>query len=220
MATFHRDVVEFFIRDVPAVSLGRTEKLRYEFATTSCCRVAVDDKFNKPFISYLGENAVHNFISSMIKEGEYCSNVMKKHFNKELMMTKKDNKNFENSTKCWVCDYIDNDIKVKYQCHITAKYRASAHRDCNTNVKLNHKIAVVFHTLKNSESHLILLGLGKFNLKANVIPNGLEKYMSFSINNKLSFIGSNNLNKDDFKYFSQEFDNKVIDLVKQMILSL
>ena len=196
------------------MSLGRTEKLRYEFATTSCCRVAVDDKFNKPFISYLGENAVHNFISSMIKEGEYCSNVMKKHFNKELMMTKKDNKNFENSTKCWVCDYIDNDIKVKYQCHITAKYRASAHRDCNTNVKLNHKIAVVFHTLKNSESHLILLGLGKFNLKANVIPNGLEKYMRFTINNKLSFIGSNNLNQDDFKYFSQEFDNNVIDLVK------
>ena len=38
--------------------------------------------------------------------------------------------------------------------------------------------------------------------------------MRFSINNKLSFIGSNNLNKDDFKYFSQEFDNNVIDLVK------
>ena len=29
--------------------------------------------------------------------------------------------------------------------------------------------------------------LGKFNLKINVIPNGLEKYMSFTINNKLSF---------------------------------
>ena len=38
--------------------------------------------------------------------------------------------------------------------------------------------------------------------------------MSFSINNKLSFIGSNNLNQDDFKYFNQEFDNNVIDLVK------
>ena len=220
---FTETSLSFSLETYLRVSLGRTEKLRYEFATTSCCRVAVDDKFNKPFISYLGENAVHNFISSMIKEGEYCSNVMKKHFNKELMMTKKDNKNFENSTKCWVCDcdYIDNDIKVKYQCHITAKYRASAHRDCNTNVKLNHKIAVVFHTLKNSESHLILLGLGKFNLKANVIPNGLEKYMSFSINNKLNFIDSfqflsssldglvKNLNKDYFKYLSQEFDNNV-----------
>ena len=32
--------------------------------------------------------------------------------------------------------------------------------------------------------HILL----KFNLKLNVIPNGLGKYMSFSINNKLSFI--------------------------------
>ena len=69
--------------------------------------------------------------------------------------------------------------------------------------------------------------LGKFNLKVSVIPNGLEKYMSFTINKKLSFIDSfqflsssldslvKNLNKDDFKYLSEEFDNNVLDLVKQ-----
>ena len=51
--------------------------------------------------------------------------------------------------------------------------------------------------------------------------------MSFTIDNKLSFIGSSQflsssldslvktLNKDDFKYLSQEFDNNVLDLVKQ-----
>ena len=32
--------------------------------------------------------------------------------------------------------------------------------------------------------------LGKFNLKTNVIPNGLEKYVTFTINNNLSFIDS------------------------------
>ena len=69
--------------------------------------------------------------------------------------------------------------------------------------------------------------LGKFNLKINVIPNGLEEYMSFSINNKLCFTDSfqflssslgslvKKLNKDDFKYLSQEYDNNVLDLVKQ-----
>ena len=55
---------------------------------------------------------------------------------------------------------------------------------------LNHKILVVFHNLKNYDSHLIMQKLGKFNLKINVIPNGLKKYMSFSINNNLSFIDS------------------------------
>ena len=34
----------------------------------------------------------------------YCCNVMKKHFNKELAMTKTDDQDFENSTKCWIYD--------------------------------------------------------------------------------------------------------------------
>ena len=68
---------------------------------------------------------------------------------------------------------------------------------------------------------------GKFNLKVTVILNGLEKYISFTINNKLSFIDSfqflsssldilvKNQVKDDFKYLRQEFDNNVLHLVKQ-----
>ena len=51
--------------------------------------VYVDDKFSQPFKSYLGKAAVYNFISSMIEKSKYCSDVMKKHSNKELMMTKK-----------------------------------------------------------------------------------------------------------------------------------
>ena len=114
----------------------------------------------------------------MIDESKHCSDVMKKHFNKELVMTKEDNEDFENSTKFWICDkdYIDAYVKLRDYCHITEKYRGSAHSDCNINVKLNHKIPVVFHNLKNYNSHLIMQELGKFNLKINVMPNGLEKY--------------------------------------------
>ena len=69
--------------------------------------------------------------------------------------------------------------------------------------------------------------LGKLNLKISVIQNGLEKYVSLTINNKLNFIDSfqflsssvdslvKNLNKNDFKYLSQKFDNNVLDLVEQ-----
>ena len=57
-----------------------------------------------------------------------------------------------------------------------------------------------------------------------VIPHGLEKYISFIINNKLRFADSfqflislldslvETLGKDDFKYLSNESDNKVLDL--------
>ena len=69
--------------------------------------------------------------------------------------------------------------------------------------------------------------LGKLNLKINIIPNELEKYMRFNINNKLIFIDSFqslsssldslgiDLAEGDFKYLSQEFDNNILDLVKQ-----
>ena len=75
----------------------------------------VDDKFSKPFKTYLGEDAVDNFISNLIEESKYGSDVMKKYFKKELVMTKEDNEEFKNSTKCWICDndYVDNDVKNK-----------------------------------------------------------------------------------------------------------
>ena len=67
--------------------------------------------------------------------------------------------------------------------------------------------------------------LGKFNLKTSVTPNGLERYMSFTINNKLIFterfhyLSSSldslvkSLNNDRFKYLSQEFDKNKLDLL-------
>ena len=66
----------------------------------------------------------------MIEVLQWCD---KKHFNKELVITKKDNEDFENSTKCWICnnDCIDNNVKVRDQCHITGKYRGSSNRDSN-----------------------------------------------------------------------------------------
>ena len=111
--------------------------------------------------------------------------MMKNYFNEELVITKEDNEDFENSIKYWTCDsdYVDGEVKVRYHCHIAGKYRDSAHRDCNIN-RISQP--------KNYDSHLILQELGKFNLKINVIRNGLEKYMSFTINNKLRFIGNFN----------------------------
>ena len=100
----------------------------------------------------------------MTEEIKYSSDVMKKHFNKEFVMTIEDNKDFENSTKCWICEngYIDNHVKVRNHCHITRKYRGFVHRDCNITAKLNHKISVVFQNLKNYDSHLMMQELDKF----------------------------------------------------------
>ena len=36
----------------------------------------------------------------MIQKSIYCGDVMKKHFNKKLVMIKEDNEDFKNYTKC------------------------------------------------------------------------------------------------------------------------
>ena len=51
----------------------------------------VDDKFSKPFKTYLDEDAGYNFINNTIEESKYYSDAMKKHFSKELVITKEDN---------------------------------------------------------------------------------------------------------------------------------
>ena len=60
----------------------------------------------------------------MIEESSYCSDVGKKHFNKELVMSKADNEDFENSTKSWICSntYADGDVKVRDNCHIIGRF--------------------------------------------------------------------------------------------------
>ena len=50
--------------------------------------VCVDDKFSKPFKSYLDQHGVYNFINSMTEEIKYHTNIMKKHYKRELVMPK------------------------------------------------------------------------------------------------------------------------------------
>ena len=92
--------------------------------------------------------------------------MIKKHFNKELVMTKEGNEDWICDYYYYyvilLCDYYYYDVEIKGHCRITGKYRGFAHRDFNTNLKLNHKIPVVFHDLKNYDSHLLMQELGKF----------------------------------------------------------
>ena len=78
------------------------------------------------------------------------------------------------------------------------------------------------------DSHLIIKEISKFVVKVSAIPNGLEKYMAFTINTNLVFIDSiqfmnssldsmvNNLSDNDFKYLSEEFSGDFLELVKQI----
>ena len=48
--------------------------------------VCIDDRFTMRIAVYRGENAVYEFIKAILKEYKYCTKVMKKHFNKNLII--------------------------------------------------------------------------------------------------------------------------------------
>ena len=79
--------------------------------------------FSKPIVVYRGENAAYEFIKAILKEYKYCKNIMKKHFNKNLIMSEEEEHLFQQSNSCWICKDIINhdDGKVRNHCHITSK---------------------------------------------------------------------------------------------------
>ena len=91
--------------------------------------VFVDNEFTKPIFVFRGKNAAYKFIEAILKEFEYCKKVMKKHFNKNLIMSKEQEKQFQLSNTCWICEkLIDNDDeKVRDHCHVAGKLRGEAH---------------------------------------------------------------------------------------------
>ena len=208
-----------------------------------CC---YDDKYTKPLQLYRGQHAVYGFMEAMLQEVEYCIKVMQDFFNKPLQMTEDDENDFKKANECHICNkkYTEKDIRVRDHCHITGKYRGSAHQDCNLKLKINPeeiKIPVIFHNLRGYDSHFIIQEIGEIvkkntyknkkgkeqQMTINAIPNNMEKYMAFMLGNHLTFLDSfqfmssslenlvNNLPDEAFKYSSKAFKNEKFKLMKK-----
>ena len=208
-----------------------------------CC---YDNKYSKPIQIYRGEKAVYKFMENMLKEVNWCKSIIKYHFNKPLKITNENEIDFQKAIKCHICDkqYQGKDIRVRDHCHITGKFRGSAHQDCNLKLRINPysiKIPVIFHNLRGYDSHFIMQQIGqiakehiytnkkgqKVEMNINAIPNNMEKYMAFMLGNHLVFLDSfqfmsssldnlvKNLPDEALKYTEQEFKNEQFNLMKQ-----
>ena len=206
-----------------------------------CC---YDDKYTKPVQIYRGEKAVYKFMESMLEEVKYCKKTMRKCFNKPLKMTKDDLDAFEKATECYICNkqYTSDDIRVRYHCPITHKFKGSVHTECEKKLTINPnkiKIPVLFHNLRGYDSHFIMQEIEAIvknhtfknkkgeekQMNINAIPNNMEKYMAFMLGNHLTFIDSfqfmgssldklvSNLPKDALKYTSQEYSSEKLELM-------
>ncbi|KAL9964574.1 hypothetical protein ACROYT_G028231 [Oculina patagonica] len=208
-----------------------------------CC---YNDKYSKPVQIYRGEKAVYKFMEAMLDEVKYCKTTMRKFFKKPLKMTQDDEDAFQKANGCHICDkkYTDEDIRVRDHCHITGKYRGSAHQDCNLKLRIEPdkiKIPVIFHNLRGYDSHFIMQEIGAIvknhtyknkkgeikEMNINAIPNNMEKYMAFMLGTHLTFLDSfqfmsssleklvSNLPKESLKYTSEIFESKQLNLMSR-----
>ena len=74
----------------------------------------------------------YKFIEAILKEYQYCKKLMKKHFNKNLIMSEEEEQ-FQSSNTCWICEKLidDDDEKVRDHCHVTGKFRDASYWICN-----------------------------------------------------------------------------------------
>ena len=190
-------------------------------------------KYSGDVVIYRGEDCIERFMKCMFEEVKNCQSIIRDNFNKPLIMTEEDDEAFTKATHCHICEkkYKVDDVPVRDHCHITGKYRGSAHQTCNLQISAEKiKIPVIFHNLKGYDSHFIINELGELIKKAKeteerisikVIAQNAEKYMGFYINNHLSFIDSlqfmsssldklaSNLSEDDFIYTKKYFTDPI-----------
>ena len=143
-------------------------------------------------------------------------------------MTTEDEKNYQDSQDCWICNEKLDETKVRDHCHIAGKYRGAAHSKCNLKLKIPRKIPIIFHNLEEYDGHIIFKELNNFNdIDIQVIPKTSEKYMSIIVNRNMIFSDSNqfykgslnslasNLEDKDFKYLMSEFPTDKLEILER-----
>ena len=197
-----------------------------------------DKKYSKPAVIYRGENPVPKFIQHLFREVKDCQKIITERAKRKLVMTASDEKDFQNAKKCWICqkrykrDEGEN-IPVRDHCHMTGKYRGSAHKTCNFRLQISAeriKIPVIFHNLKGYDSHFIIEKLGDIikqePLDVKVIATNAEKYTAIYLDKHLAFIDSyqfmasplanlaKNLPDEKYIYTSEAFEGERLALMK------
>lgn len=164
--------------------------LNYEACGYGYQVVSLDPRYTKPPVIYRGLDAAKHLIENLFQEEEYKREILDNI--EPLKMTQEDEINFENGTNCTICcDIFSNTSgKARDHCHVSGKFRGAACSDCNLNFQLPTFIPVFSHNLRGFDSHLLMKGIDLFkNKRINVIPNNMEKYISFSLGS-LRFIDS------------------------------
>ena len=206
--------------DESSTTLYQTHKA-CSFGLKTVCHY--DDKYSGEYKSYIGSDAAYVFLKTVLKESYKCRKMIDNIFKKKMIITPEQEVEFQATKDCSICSRElghDHD-------HVTGMYRGAAHNICNLKYRITWKVPVVFHNLRGYDSNLIMEEIGKFKMDVNVIPNNMEKYLSFSLGKNLVFIDSiqfmasslealaGNLSPEDFRIVGKRWKGEDFNLVTQ-----
>ena len=93
--------------------------------------------------------------------------------------------------------------------------------------KTSKNLPIIFHNLQGYDGHKFFKELNNFDVDIDVIPKDIDKYMSIIVNRHITFIDSlqfcdgslttlaSNLNNEDFKHLTSEFDIDKLEILKR-----
>ncbi len=111
---------------------------------------------------------------------------------KEMIFDEAARQKYDSALNCHICEQSLENDKVRDHDHLTGTFRGAAHNHCNFEYAINvdrYKLPIFFHNLKNYDAHLIMQAVTSKHKKIDVIPNNMERYVSFSIG-RLKFLDS------------------------------
>ena len=155
------------------------------FNDTLCKEIFNDDTKRKQLRYYVktkpeDPDVIDVFIKWLEDDVKFLANIEEK----KMVFTRKDEKQFNKASDCWICGKELGNDRVRDHCHYTGRYRGAAHNSCNLKYSKPKGVPVFFHNLAGYDSHLFIKNLGSSNSKENIecIPNNEEKYISFTKN--------------------------------------
>ena len=90
--------------DFKCVIIPSTDNINFGGSTKKCqdhiaCMygyksICANERYSKPYKTYFGKVAIDKLLNNMLKENEYCSEVIEAQSDKPHVMTEKDHKNF------------------------------------------------------------------------------------------------------------------------------
>ncbi|CAB3982672.1 Hypothetical predicted protein [Paramuricea clavata] len=101
-----------------------------------------NDNYSGKYTSYIGKDAAYVFLKTVIEESKRCRQITNKAFDKKMVISPEEEKQFMNASNCYLCGGLLGEDRVRDHCHIKGHYRGAANNICNLKFSIAWKIPV------------------------------------------------------------------------------